>query len=442
MKDERMLIAKKQAGDKYPYYGPVLVRTRPTEVDESKCSTMCINNRFVLQYNPKFIAPLSNDQLESRYVHEVMHPMSDHFHRSLVYQKETVNGKKVSFTILNIGMDMEINQYLVKEDISIGEDGWIPSKLGYPDGKKFEDYVDMMMKDIEQDRFNCPNPNSNIDENGNGDPNEQLGSKKEELIRQLRNHQDAYESLKKVIHDAIGASTDNIDMTNAEETDAETQAEIQDVLNEVKENAKAMSLQGHGGENIIRKVPRKKYDWKKVLASLVRNKVDAISRGRDKSTFTKVNRRLAGMNSDIIFSHKYSEDKTFNLVVGIDVSGSMGDLVNEMYSRLKSIDTAGGNKSHITVVECDTDITKVMVDFKPYTDAIESTNGGGTDMESIPRWVKKMVDDKKLDEPDLIVIMTDNYCSWSSKPLFPKKTVVLTNNITEDCRYKQYEITL
>lgn len=450
MKDLEILTAKQRAMNKFPYYGPVLARSRVKE--NGKCPTMSMSNRLVIEYNPQFFNKLSENAKIILVTHECMHAMSDHHHRWFVHP---LRGK-VSFTLANIAMDMEINQHLEKEEPDwMQENAWLPSKMDYPNGKSFEYYLDLMMQDIEEDRKKYPSmsSNSNDDKSDDNDSDSQNSEgsnesdsadnldpkSKEGLAHQMRIHQDEYERVKQTVMDALSKTTNNINMDNVEKTDAEAQSELQDVIEECKEAMKGI---GHDSciSEIIRNVPRKKYDWSKLLKSLIMTKKDDITRGRDRMTFTRVNRRLAGLNSDIIFSEKYSENKTFNLVVGIDVSGSMGNLVNEMYSRLKSIDSCKGEKSHITVVECDTQIINVMKDFEPYNNKIKSAAGGGTDMEEIPRWVEKMVEAKEMEEPDLIVIMTDNYVPWTGESKYKKKIAVLSDTITEDCPYKQYEI--
>lgn len=458
MKDEEILIAKQKAMNKFPYYGPVLARSRVEE--DNNIDTMCINNRLCIKYNSKFFLGLNDEDRMAVVTHECMHAVSDHHHRWLVNPWRG----KASFTLANIAMDMEINQHL-KDDCSGSflQNAWTPDKMEYPEGKSFEWYLDMIMQDIENDRKQNPqngngqgqgnsNQNGESGEDDDNDSNQSNGggsgsnrpmsNQTKKNIRDMRNHQDQYEQIKEAIKDALSKTTSNLDMTNAEETDTESQQELQDVINECKEAMKGIGSE-HRFSDVIRKVPPKRYDWRKVLTSLILSRRDSICRGRDKMTFTRVNRRMAGMNSDVIFSEKYSETKVFNLVVGIDVSGSMGELTTEMYSRLKTINSQTGGNNHITVVECDCDICNVMMDFEPCVNEIKSSAGGGTDMEAIPRWVANMVEQKKMKEPDLIIIMTDNFVSWSEKghPKFGKKTVVLTNNPdAAECPYKMYEV--
>ena len=140
------------------------------------------------------------------------------------------------------------------------------------------------------------------------------------------------------------------------------------------------------------------------------------------------------MDSEIIYPARIDYVTELNLIVGMDVSGSMSGLTEKMYGVMKSITDTDDLTVKITILECDTAVCRVIEDFNLCADEVESTDGGGTDMGAISVWIKE----HHLD-PDLIVIMTDNYTDWNPV-LFEDKTVVLTNHKTEECPYRQFEV--
>ena len=95
---------------------------------------------------------------------------------------------------------------------------------------------------------------------------------------------------------------------------------------------------------------------------------------------------------------------------------------------------------HITVAECDTEVGNVIEDFNTESRTINSCSGGGTNMDAIIRWVDDEVKTKKRVKPDLIIICTDNEVYWDTPdPEWKNKVVVLTNNVSNSCPYKQYD---
>jgi predicted metal-dependent peptidase len=428
--DEEILNAKIEASKKFIYYAPALIRSR-VKSDDS-IPTMGINQRGIIFYNKKFFNSLSRDQAVLLVTHEIMHLINDHHHREFRHP----DYKKLSHTLFNISQDIEINQYLEDEDKDFfNKEGWTPEKMNYPRGKAFEEYLEYMKQDIENDRQQNPNlSQEQMESDMNKEP-----KTPQDRVRQMRIHEDTYTKIKQDIEDALSKSTNHTNMDKVGENEVEVSQELRDLINECIEKSKAAG-KGHQFTEIKREVPTKTYDWKTVLKSLISNRDANISRGRDRFTYTKLNRRMTSVSKDVIFPEKFSIDKTFSIVVGIDISGSMGNLVNEMYSRLKSIQRVMENNSHIITVECDTDICSVNMDFQPYANTINSNMGGGTDMEAIPRWVEDMVSEKKIEEPDLIVIMTDNFVPWQGKSKYKNKIAVITNNVDETCPYKQYKV--
>lgn len=429
-------IAKNRAKDKFPYYSPVLMART---VESNEVPTMGITRSLVIYYNKDFVDNNSNN-LPSLLVHEGMHVVYDHHRRFEISQ----HFGKVSPLIANIAMDMEINQYLKEESSYIMKNGWLPSMMDYPEGRAFEDYLSMLLSDMEDQKGKSSSGSgSNSNSSGNGSQTDSYDSpsdmSKDEILDQLNNIQELFKMGQK-LSGGLSKSVNEIIMDKGGNSDNE---ELVDTL---KQEIDELIKQGgcgssEGFSKITREIVAKKYDWKQVLSAVIKNRVSGRKNGRNNTTYTEVNRRLSSL-SNIIFPNHYDEVLTYNLVVGIDTSGSMGSLVDEMYARLKSIQKSIDCELKLTVVECDCAIQKVFSNFNLNSKKIESQGFGGTDMEEIPRWVEKQISERKMKEPDQIIIMTDNYCSWTGASKLKKKISVLTNNRSDDCPYKQYDVVI
>ena len=197
---------------------------------------------------------------------------------------------------------------------------------------------------------------------------------------------------------------------------------------------------GSSRSELITKVPKKKYTWDKVFKGIVGTKIAHAVQGYDWRTYKKVNRRMTACSPDVIYPSSYTESKVFNIVIGVDISGSMGRLTEQMYSRIRSIFDKIDNESKVYILECDTEVSKVIENFNFNATNLEVGRGGGTDMEAIPKFVEEKVRKKEWEEPDMIIIMTDNYVSWTGNSKYKKKIAVLTDNPSADCPYKQHEV--
>lgn len=429
-------VAKNRARENFPYYAPVL---RARTVEDNNIPTLGITRDLRIYYNNEFVTNNSHD-LPSLLVHEGMHVVYDHHRRF----EESEYFKKVSPLIVNIAMDMEINQYLKENSPYIREAGWLPEKMDYQEGRAFEDYLSMLLSDMEDQKGKSSSGSgSNSNSSGNGNQTDSYDSpsdmSKDEILDQLNKVQELFKMGQK-LSGGLSKSVNEIIMDKGGNSDNEEL--VDNLKQEVEELMKQEGCSNSSGfSKITRNIVEKKYDWKQVLSAVIRNRVNGRKSGRNNTTYTEINRRLSSL-SNIIFPNHYDDVLTYNLVVGIDTSGSMGNLLDEMYARLKSIQKSIDCELKLTVVECDCEIQNVFSNFNLNSKKIESSGFGGTDMEEIPRWVEKQISDRKMKEPDQIIIMTDNICNWSGTSKLKKKISVLTNNRSDDCPYKQYDVVI
>lgn len=460
-----ILEASGKVSKKFPYYGPALSRCRYV-LDNKHCPTLGMSQNMVIAYNEKFVKSLNADELQMILVHEILHYLSNHHARAKVQDENNPNiigGHETH----NVAMDIEINQYLTDECDYIKDDGMTPEKFGYPKGKTYEEYLRMLITDLEkrkdelsksgklqqmqnsigqaiQDAMtgssgSSGSPGSGSTGNdqsngsGNADPNDckdPTGCSKEEIL------------------DSIIAG-DILKNTKVQFSDADESSKATSKVKQVAGACDAAKQRADGIGNsssfsaLVREVPKKKYPWKSVLKNVLRSRVESKCKGCDCKTYTEYNRRLSGVSKDIIFGTKYSEYKSYDLIIGVDVSGSMGDLTTQMYSYIKSIrdHLSDDAELHVTIAECDTEVGNVLEDFDTETKSVKSCSGGGTDMDAIVRWVDDQVSNKKRKSPDLIIIMTDNEVSWGDpNPKWKNKIIVMTDQPGTHCPYKQYDV--
>lgn len=232
---------------------------------------------------------------------------------------------------------------------------------------------------------------------------------------------------------------DEIDMSKASMTDT-TPEKLQAEIERRDLESKDQGL-GTGYDSEFSKVRRVVYPWQTVLENIICTFAENKAWGFDRISYRKPNTRWAAVSEDIVFPNYFSIEMTFNLVVAVDISGSMGRLVKEMYARLKSLTDVISDSSKTWVLEVDTEVCRAVEDFNLDAPVIKTGAGGGTDMGCVGTWVKKQVQEGRIEPPDAVIIMTDNYTGWD--PVYPdlkEKTIVLTNNVSKDCPYRQHEV--
>ena len=343
-----------------------------------------------------------------------------------------------------------------------------PEKFEYPRGKCYEYYLRMLLADKAnrenelkksgklqemmdkmqsalQNAMSMPGSGDSDDQNqGKRNDSNNPGSNSDKPTKDPRNmtKEEILDSL--IMKDKLKMAVINL---NKASTSSKAKASVDRTNTECENKKNELSGKDIGSDsafsNLIREVPKKKYSWKEVFRNVLRSKVTTKIQGCDCTTYEKYNRRMTGVSKDIIFGTKYSYRHTYDLVVGVDVSGSMGDLTTEMYSYIKSIKDHLDDDAelHVTIAECDTCVGNVLEDFDTTSRTVNSMQGGGTDMDAIVRWVDEEVSSKKRKSPDLIIIMTDNEVSWDKpNPKWKNKIIVMTNNLSTKCPYKQYDV--
>jgi predicted metal-dependent peptidase len=190
-----------------------------------------------------------------------------------------------------------------------------------------------------------------------------------------------------------------------------------------------------GSNEVIRKIKKKKYPWDVVLRNILHTKVTEITAGFRYRTYMKPNRRHHDPN--IIFPAYVDYKRKINLAIILDISGSMGYLVNRMYAVIKSIVDINDLEINCTILETAYGVQRVIENFDFNAKELESNDGGGT---SMPSGWHYLIDHGMDNRMDLIVCMTDTYTDW--EPLLVEKSVVLGSESVkpDECPYVYFPV--
>lgn len=395
---ERLLIAAKAIGKEYPYYTPASFRVRFEE--DNKVPTMCIDSRLVVRYNDKFVTSLNDTELKGVVLHECMHYISGHHKRYL----ENPHRKDIHFIIHNICQDIEINQHIDRN--LLPKDCQLPEVYNLPEGKCYEEYLLMLLnqaKNLSQNMKGSKMPGQSEDDQN--DPNQ--GDSK----------------------------CGDVDCTGFEDSGNQDESTRRQLVSECEQSQAAHDKKAgkeHSFAEQMKKIEKIRYPWAKVFKSLITNRLSNRVNGYNYRTYHKPNKHLMGLNDKLVHGSYCDFKEHIDLVIGVDISGSMYGLVEKMYGVMKSIIDVEEIDITTTILECDTEVSKVIHNFELDKSDIKVGHGGGTDMGAISQYVQ----DQKWD-PDLIIVMTDNETGWNPV-LFRNKTIVLTTEVTDSCPYKQF----
>lgn len=158
---------------------------------------------------------------------------------------------------------------------------------------------------------------------------------------------------------------------------------------------------------------KEKVDWRKTLATHMRNCVAHVA-GASDYTFKKMSRRNSG---DIILPATHSP--VANVAVVLDTSGSMSQgMVTQAVTEVGGILRSQGANLGVSVLAVDAQVHKVQKVFKK--EQIQLRGGGGTDMRIGIDGAMQL-----KPRPDIIVVITDGETPWPANPPGPKVIICL-----------------
>ena len=180
-----------------------------------------------------------------------------------------------------------------------------------------------------------------------------------------------------------------------------------------------------------------RYDWKALLKASTQTTASRKIYGFERKTYEKFNRKFAGLGSNVIIPKNFAESQSMRILVGIDNSGSMGNLTNVVMSYLmdlvKSVTAITSVKIAVDAVIVDVSIKMVLNDLKVNELPKTIPGKGGTDMPIVFDYARNRKKKDKIDY-DLIIILTDGYTGWNHPEMSEKTLVLLTGPVS--CPYK------
>lgn len=308
------------------------------------------DGRFILVYNPAFMAGMTDVQRRGILKHEFYHLIFEHC------LLRSPDGRKVSKR-WNYATDLAINCHLKGE---LPDGCLMPDKFGYPDDKTAEYYYNRLQQDGKGGDDNGPcNGQHTKGEDGSGTPCDGACGN--------------FDS-----HDGWGEGGEV-----ADEVKELAKERLREAMKQAAEETAARSnswgsVSGEVRKQIMRFI-NGTVDWRAVL----RQFVGQAQKAATVNTVKRINKRYP-----YIHAGKKSL-RTANIVISIDQSGSVSDeLLSLFYAELDKLATMAS----FTILPFDCEVApkdKIYVWKKGERRAKERVLSGGTDFNAPTKWVNE-----------------------------------------------------
>lgn len=374
------------------------------------------NGTLSLLYDPVMVSNTSSDVILKIIEHEGMHVLNKHIPRFLkiVSEEPVQTVKNIKMSAFNKAADCCVNtQADIPKDLMINGKIWklcIPERFGLPNGRITEEYyVELLKQEVE----NFKNGSGRCGECDSCKKND--GSPCENAEDGTGGHKFWSEFTKDVTD--VNSMARKID---------------QYIQNVIKESAKVFNknrgnLPSHIAELIQSALDPPKVPYYQLIAKLI--KANRLS--KFKRSLTKVNRKRTWMFDtesgipDISPFPGKTRDRTYNIVVEIDTSGSMSiDDIAEGLSGVKNI-IENDRYCFTTVLECDCGVEKEYNVSKIRDIQFDVRGRGGTTLAPGLFRAKEL-------NCDVCLVFTDGYIdniNAIDRSLLPRKIIWV---ITED----------
>ena len=325
------------------------------------CGTAYTNGRDTF-FDPNFIEPLSEKQLNFLVAHEAWHIALKQITtwRKLFKENPMLTNKAADYVVNQMIVDTDSNN----EVVQFIEGGCLDPKYRGWNTKQVYDDLKQQSKDQQGQGSGGGQP---YDEHGFED-GEQMTEKEQQ-------------ALERAVDEALRQGT---------------------------------ILAGKMGGNVdrtITKMLEPKVDWREML----RDFVSAISNDKELSTWRKPNRRH--LHTGTYLPSMYSET-VGPIVVGIDTSGSIGQAELEQFLGELSTICEAVCPEKIHLLWWDTEVAGIEVlepgDYGDLVNKVKPAGGGGTDI----RCVFEKVEEEGINA-EACIILSDGYTPWCDAPKYP-----------------------
>ena len=386
--------ARKTLLTRFPFYGSIAMSLELIPTRDKRIDTACTDGKSIY-FDIDFLSTLSNDDKVFVLAHEVMHNVMLHLLRT---------DKKADHYTLNLAEDMEVNNILAKDGLSVPKNAVTSRSYNFADGLNAETYYELLMEQKQNKQNNAFGDNTGDGDDGddNSSSSSQQGLDKEQFDKHIHKDEELAD-VEDEIQDKYGKLEYDPDFQPKV-----TQANVEHVRESAV--AAAQMLERTAGsvpahlKKLIDDLLTPTVNWRDVLAKYVLK-----TAGESQRSWNSPNRRFAGRGLYLPSSH----GDAINIIVGIDTSGSVEDYSKQFLSELNGLISSYDNYN-VTVIQCDSEVQKVdeyNTDNPLDTASFEFHGYGGTVLSPI----FKYVEDNQI-EGDCIVILTDGEVCDNFKP--------------------------
>ncbi|UZQ81745.1 DUF2201 family putative metallopeptidase [Thermoanaerobacter sp. RKWS2] len=139
MLPEKIQAARFRLINERPYIATALLSLQT--IKDEGLSTMGVDKKWRLYYDPKVTDEWSVDEIEGALYHEVLHMLREHYNRLLNYPHR----------IANIAADAEINDDILKEGFKLPGKPVTPESINMQPGLLAEKYAEELLKRAEDE---------------------------------------------------------------------------------------------------------------------------------------------------------------------------------------------------------------------------------------------------------------------------------------------------
>ena len=430
--------ARKTVLDRFPFVGTVAMGLDLVPVRETEVTTMATDGTAIY-CDIDFLSRLSNDDKVFILAHEVYHNVMLHPIRRGGRDPE----------LFNVANDMEVNDILRADGLSVPKDAVLPDKFGFPTGKCAEEYYELLLnrQKLQQMKSQSSSKSGDGSLSGAGDGDDGDDDSDAESSSSAGKSGKSKAKSKKPIHNPTGelsgqfdkhifkddpapSEDDAIDPEDSDVADSfgkvghdpDYRPNVTDSACErIRESAvmaatmmaQRGTLPGHL-QRLVKELLEPKLDWKEVLAKFVTK-----AGGDTKRTWNKCNRRFVAAKTYLPSS--YSDAMKVGVV--LDTSGSVVQVADKFLSEVNGIVSAFTGYN-LDLVQCDARVTSHMHfdEYEPLNLAemkYDINGGGGTYLTPALNWFKENNCDI-----DCIVVFTDCECEEMTPDRAPEVPVL------------------
>jgi predicted metal-dependent peptidase len=366
----KLLAARFRAATDRPYLATALYSL--TVIEEHRLPTMGVDRHWRCYVSPSFVDRLPVTELAAVWIHEVSHLLRDHHGRA----DQLAHADRHDRHRINVAQDLEINDDLLADGLSLPADRVDPHGLGLPTGLLFEAYLPLLP----------PSP-----------PSSDCGSG-------AHGHARPWDR-------AAGTGTGSV-------SEVEAGAIRRSTANAIRAAASGQGNLPGGWKRWADTVLEPVIDWRRALTGAVREAV-AWASGAVDYTYQRPSRRQATLGAVVLPRLRQPVPR---VAVVIDTSGSMSNeqlaaALAEVTGVLRAVGI-GGNR--VTVLACDSAVHAAR--SVTSVNEVILSGGGGTDMRvGITAAVAGPT------PPNFIVVLTDGLTPWPEEP--PGQTRVIAGLI-------------